>query len=206
VSGRRALARFLVTLAVAAAIGAALFAAGASMQGVALRRPSPASLVAIRAASWLLDHRLVDSVFRIGAGPAVHGRCLQAWFGGARGAVLHLDDGLVMLAVPPHRLESSGGTASERSLSPLVLLELGGCPRVLGRRLETLAQRREGLELIDGARPALRLALQGTRLTLRLEPKTHRPVGLDVAGRRVRGSSTIRFVRLTPGLKRRLLR
>jgi hypothetical protein len=94
----------------------------------------------------------------------------------------------------------SGGTHGERRLSPLVLLELAGCPRLLGHRLATLAQQRRGLELFGNE---LRLTLKGTRIVLGLEPATHRPRAISVVGR---GTSTIRFRPLTPAALRLALR
>jgi hypothetical protein len=125
---------------------------------------------------------------------------VQTWFDGRRGVLLRLSDGFRLLAVPPHTLRASGGTHGEQQLSPLVLLELGGCPRMLGHRLATLAQQRRGLELSGDE---LRLALKGTRIVLALEPRSRRPVGINVVGR---GTSTIRLRPLTPAALRLALR
>lgn len=200
-----------VTVAVAAAMVAGVIGAGVLVQRVALSEPSSAREAALRASIWLQRYRLVDSVFRIGSGRPVHGRCLQTWFvrhgRSRRATALRLDDGYALNAVLPHTLESSGGTAGEQALSPLVLLELGGCPRLLAQRLATLAQRLEGVTVTRGARrSALRFDLKGTRLTLHLDRKTYRPLAIDVVTPTVRGTSQIRFVRLTPALLRRVLR
>ena len=88
--------------------------------------------------------------------------------------MLRLDDGLVVLDVPPHTLTVSGGTAAERSVAPLVLLELGGCTRFLERRIETLAQQRRGLTLSNGT---LGFALKGTHVAMALDAKTALPDG-----------------------------
>jgi hypothetical protein len=199
-----------VTLAAAAATVAGLIGAGLLMQRVALTEPSSARQAALQAAIWLQRYRLVDSVFQIGSIRHVHGRCLQTWFvrdgQSRRATALRLDDGYALNAVLPHTLESSGGTASEQALSPLVLLELGGCPRVLAQRLATLAQRLQGVTLTKGPRrQALHFDLKGTRLTLHLDWKTYRPLAVDVATAILRGSSQIRFIRLTPALVRRVL-
>jgi len=196
--------RVWVTVGVAAAVVVAVVGAGFLVQRIALPTPPRASLVALRAATHLERHRLVDSTFTLG-GSTVHGRCVQDWFsiGGhrRRGAALRLDDGFVLLAVPPHTLSSSGGTAVQRAASPLVLMELGGCPRVLARRLETLAQQRRGLTL-RGSR--LFFSLKGTRVALTLAPSTGAPLGVSVASPGVRESGRIRFIRMTPGLRQRL--
>jgi hypothetical protein len=130
----------------------------------------------------------------------LHGSCVQTWFDGKRGALLRLSDGFQLLAVLPHTLRATGGTHGERQLSPIVLLELGGCPRLIGHRLATLAQQRRGLELIGNQ---LRLTLKGTRIVLDLEPSTRRPVAISVEGR---GASAIRLRPLTPKALRLALR
>jgi len=206
--GRTVRARVLgpewVTFGVAAAVVVAVVGAGILVQRVALPTPPQAALLALRAATHLERHRLVDSTFTLG-GSTVHGRCVQDWFsvGGhrRRGAALRLDNGFVLLAVPPHTLVSSGGTAAERAASPLVLMELGGCPRVLARRLETLAQQRRGLTLRGGR---LYFSLKGTRVALTLAPSTGAPLRVSVTSPAVRGSGRIRFIRMTPGLRKQL--
>lgn len=192
--------RVLVPALVACAVCAALLAAALAVQHVALREPAPESRVALKAAQWLQRYRLVESSVRLHGTPVLRGSCVQTWFDGKRGALLRLSDGFQLLAVPPHTLEARGGTHGEQRLSPLVLLELGGCPRLIGRRLATLAQQRHGLQLTGDQ---LRLTLKGTRLVLGLEPSTHRPVAVSVAGR---GTSTIRLRPLTPEALRLALR
>lgn len=195
---RRLLGPGWVTLGVAGALVAAVLGAGVLVQRVALPSPGSARLAAVRAATWLQRYRLVESTFSIAGGRTVHGRCLQDWFvaGGRRnrGAALRLDDGFVLLAVQPHTLVSSGGSAAERSLSPLVLLELGGCPRVLARRLDTLAQQHRGVTLVDHQ---LRFTLKATRITMFLEPRTGKPLGLKIVARGTSGTSRLRFAPVT---------
>jgi hypothetical protein len=201
-----------VTVVVAAALVAGVLGVGFLVQRVALREPSVAQLRGLHAADWLQHHRLVASAFSVDGGPARRGQCLQDWLTvGAhrrRGAVLRLEDGFVLVAAPPHTLVASGGTAAEQSLSPLVLLELGGCPRLLARRLGTVAQQHGDLVLSSRPREdTLTFALQGTRVTLVLRRGTSVPVGVEVAARSgMRGMSRIRFLRLTPELRRRFPR
>jgi hypothetical protein len=192
--------RTLVAVVVTCLACAALLGAGLGVQHVALREPAPETKVALKAAQWLQRYRLVESSVRLDGAPALRGSCVQTWFDGKRGALLKLSDGFQLLAVPPHTLQASGGTHGEQGLSPLVLLELGGCPRLLGHRLATLAQQRRGLELSGNE---LRLALKGTRIVLALEPSSRRPVGISVVGR---GTSTIRLRPLTPAALRLALR
>jgi hypothetical protein len=192
--------RTLIAVLVTCAACAALLGAGLGVQHVALREPAPESRVALKAAQWLQRYRLVESSVRLNGAPALRGSCVQTWFDGRRGALLKLSDGFQLLAVPPHTLQASGGTHGEQQLSPLVLLELGGCPRMLGHRLATLAQQRRGLALSGNE---LRLGLKGTRIVLALEPSSKRPVGISVVGR---GTSTIRLRPLTPAALRLALR
>ena len=77
---RRLLGPGWVTLGVAGALVAAVLGAGLLVQKAALPSPSPATLAAVRAATWLQRYRLVDSTFSIGGGRTVRGQCLQDWF------------------------------------------------------------------------------------------------------------------------------
>jgi hypothetical protein len=195
-----------VTLGVALAVVVVTLAAGFTIQRVALSEPSTATFSAIRTATWLSRYRLTASTFTVNGGPTVHGECLQDWFAPnghrLRGAVLRLDDGFVLLDVPPHTLTTTGGTAAERALDPLVLLELGGCTRLLQRRVETLAQQRQGLTA-SGNR--LGFALKGTRISMTLDAQKV-PVAIALTSRYARGSSSIRFERVTPAIRRRMSR
>lgn len=196
-----------VTFGVAGAVVTAVLGGGFLLQRAALNEPPHASDAALRAAAWLERYRLVDSTLSIDGGPTVNGRCLQDWFvtGGRRrrGAVLHLDDGLTVLAVPPHTLTTTGGTAAERATSPLVLLELAGCPRVLARRVQTLAQQRRGLTLQHGS---LGFHLKATRVTMALDPRSGAPTGIRIATRSTSGTSQIRFTTVTTRIRKQLLR
>ena len=193
-----------MTFAVAAALVGAVIGAGMLVQEASLPAAPPVALAAVRAAIHLERHRLVDSTFSLG-GSSVHGRCVQDWFGVGgrrrRGTVLRLDSGFVLLAVPPHTLVAQGGTSAQRAASPLVLMELGGCPHLLARRLETLAQERRGLTMRDGR---LLFSLKGTRVALTLAPSTGVPLAISVVTRHVRGTGRIRFIRMTPKLRRQL--
>jgi hypothetical protein len=193
-----------VTSGVAISVAAAALAAGFLVQRAALSEPSSATFDALRTATWMSRYRLVSSTFSVNGGPTMHGQCLQDWFapGGQRrrGAVLRLDDGLVVFAVQPHTLVVTGGTAVEHSIQPLVLLELGGCTRVLQRRIETLVQRRRGITVSGGR---LSFVLKGTRVTVSVDAAKV-PVGIAVASRRASGSSRIRFERVSPQVRRRL--
>lgn len=193
-----------VTVGVAAAVVAAVLGTGFIVQRAALSPPSPATLAALRAATWLERYRLVDSSITL-HGRVVHGRCLQDWVEVAgrrrRGAVLRLDDGYVLLAVPPHTLSATGGSLQTQAVSPLVLMELAGCSRVLARRMQTLAQEQRGLTYVHGR---LGFALKGTRVTLTLEGGTGRPLAIASIASTVRGESRLGFTPVTTRLLQRL--
>ncbi|HWX09016.1 MAG TPA: hypothetical protein VNY33_03470, partial [Gaiellaceae bacterium] len=70
----------LVTLLVAAAIGAAVFGVSWTVQAAALPAPERADLIAAHADSWLARYRFVESSFAVNGAPAIHGGCLQGWF------------------------------------------------------------------------------------------------------------------------------
>lgn len=195
----------MVTLGTAAVVVGAVLGMGFLVQRTTLNAPSQATLAAIRSATWLERYRLVDSTITLGSGRLLHGRCLQDWVVDAgrrrRGAVLRLDDGYVLLAVPPHTLTVRAGPPATRAMSPLVLMELAGCPRVLARRLQTLAQERHGLRLANGR---LSFGLKGTSVTLTLAPRTGAPVGVALVAATARGQSQIRFTPVTTRLRQLL--
>lgn len=195
-----------VTLGVAGALTAAVLGAGFAVQK-ALPTPPHASQTAIRAARWFERYRLVESTFTLGDGPTVHGTCLQDWFTleghRRRGAALRLDSGFVLLAVPPHTLEARGGTVVQSATPPLVLLELGGCPRVLARRLSTLAAQHRGLTQTGNT---LAFDLKGTRVRLTLDRRSGRPLALRVVTSAATGTSQIRFTAVTTQRRRELAR
>ena len=125
-----------MTLGAALSVAAAALAAGLLVQRVALSEPDSATFSALRAATWLSRYRLVDSTFSVNGGATVHGRCLQDWFVAdgrrRRGAVLRLDDGLVVLDVRPHTLTVAGGDGGRA---------LGRAPRApRARRLHARAR------------------------------------------------------------------
>ncbi|HLX21222.1 MAG TPA: hypothetical protein VKR23_13820 [Gaiellaceae bacterium] len=193
-----------ITAGVAATVVAAVLGAGFVVQRSVLPMPKEESLVALRAATWLQRHRLVESSFTVNGGATVTSSCLQDWFvvdgKRSRGALLRADDGYVLFAVPPHTLLARGAQGVESS-SPLVLLELAGCPRVLVRRLDTLAQERQGLTLANGR---LGFVLKGTHITLTLDTSSGAPTAVAVTSAKASGRARIRFVSLTPAVQRKL--
>ena len=205
-----------VTLAVAAAVAASCFGGAFFLQAALLLRPARGSAAALRAAMWFNRHRLVESSIQINR-HKTRGRCANSWFHvpgrrPASGTVFRLADGFTLLVVPPHRVETAGGTGSDQAISPLVDLELGGCSQLLARFLQADAQNRRILglrrEISRGSVVlALTVPIDATRLTLYLDPKNYRPVSLvAVTSRGFRGMSQIHFARLTTSVLRILER
>jgi hypothetical protein len=210
----RAVRSLGVTLVVAATIGGGVLAAAWSLQAAALPVPERADFVAARAAGWFLQYRLVESAFRVGTGPLIHGSCLQGWFptraGPQRGTVLRLDNGTSIVAVRPHHVDVVGAARPLSARRVLVDLELAGCPRIVGPRIAQQLQNgpRERTERAYAAgRPALalRVPTMVTRIVVYLAPKTIRPVAVAVRSGRLSGYSRIRLTPLTPALWRSLV-
>jgi hypothetical protein len=200
----------VVTLLVACAVGLATFVGGWAVQAASLPPPEKGDRVAARAVAWLLRYRLVESSFRIGRGPVLHGRCLEGWFPSAggrvdRGTLLRLDDGVSLVAVAPHDLEIDGAPDGEPHGLPLAQLELAGCSRVLAPLLGGLVQSGRSVRVAPAfaagrAALAVRIPTARTRIVLYLAPKTDRPIAVAVSGERYAGRGRIRLTRLTPGL------
>jgi hypothetical protein len=185
----------LVAATVVAVLGAATF----SLQAAGLRHAPQANEMAARAARWMLGYRLAVSSIRVD-GRMLAGRCYHGWYEGRherleRGSVLLLSDGGLVSYIEPNRFQM------DRSFTrtPLNALELAGCTHVLGPRIASLAQFDPNVRLrhewLDGRRVN---ALHFHHLTLLVARKTDRPVGVIMHGVK----SSIRLVRLTPGLAR----
>jgi hypothetical protein len=207
---------WVVTAAVAAVVAASCFGGAFFVEAALLPRPVRGTTAVLRAAIWFSGHRLVESSTEI-RGHETHGRCASSWFPvpgrrRAPGTVFRRGDGFTLLVVPPHRVKAAGGSSSDRLVSPLVHLELGGCSQLLARSLEADARNGRVLglrrESIGGAVVlALTVPIDATRLTLFLDPKNYRPVSLEaVTSRGFRGVSRIHFARLTTGVLRMLER
>jgi hypothetical protein len=178
-------------------------------------RPLRGTSAALDATAWFSRHRLVESTVQLG-GRALRTRCAESRFhvGGryAPGTVLRRADGFTLLVVPPHLVEMAGGTTVDRAASPVVDLELSGCSQLLARSLQADAQNRRilgfGREIVRGAAVlALTVPIDATRLTLYLDPRDYRPLALaTITSRGVRGTSRIRFGRLTTIALRRIER
>lgn len=202
-------------MAVAAAVGAACFGGTFILEAALIPRPPRGTDAALRAATWFNGHRLVVSSIRIGR-TETHGRCARTWFHvpGRRPApgTVFRRGGFTLLVVPPHVVETAGGTSSGSALSPLVELELGGCSQLLARSLRAAVQNRRILglrrERIRGSVVlALTVPIDASRLTLYLDAKNYRPVSLiAVTSRGSRGVSRIHFARLTTSVLRMLER
>ncbi len=167
-------------------------------------------MVAARAVSWLVDYRLVESTFRIGDGPPVHGRCLQFPLrdGGVdRGVILRLDNGISVIELRPQQLWVDGAPGGEPRGLPITQLELAGCSPILVSQIGRLIQSRSSVRVdrsFAAGRPALALRVPTSlnRIVVYLAPETYRPIAVTVTGHRFSGLARIRMTRLTPGLLR----
>jgi hypothetical protein len=184
---------------VAAAVVVTLGAATLSLQAAGLPRTPPANKMAARASKWMLGYRLAVSSVLVD-GKTIKGRCYHGWYETPherfdRGSVLRLSDGGLVSYIEPDRFQM------DRSFTktPLNALELAGCTDVLGPRIASLAQFDPNVRLrrawLDGRRVN---ALRFHHLTLLVARRTDRPVGVILHGVK----SSIRLVRLTPGLAR----
>jgi hypothetical protein len=182
------------------------------LQDALMPRPLRGTGAALRATTWFTHHRLVESSIQID-GRTTHARCAEGWFHlrgrpTASGSVLRLADGFTLLVVPPHSIEIVGGTRADRSVAPVVDLELGGCSKLFARSLQADAQNRRILgfrrETVRGtAVLALRVPIDATQVTLYLDPRDYRPLSLAlVTTRGHRGTSRIHFGRLTTAVLR----
>ncbi|HZC30129.1 MAG TPA: hypothetical protein VE261_01335 [Gaiellaceae bacterium] len=199
--------KHLVTLAGAIGVVVVLASAAFALQALALRPPPAGSFVGLRAAKWIERYRLVSSTIALDTSTRpVHATCVQQWFSEGRhrrlGAVMRLDDGFVLVDIPPHTLVATDGTAADHRAAPLALLELAGCPHLLARALENLSSALQVQETNGGR--AVRLRYHGTQLVVRLDAGSGKPVGIAVTSRRTSGTGRFRYFRLTPTLLRRL--
>jgi hypothetical protein len=178
---------------VAGLVATVVVAAGWTLQTVGLPRAGRGNIAAARASEWLLRYRFTESTLTL-RGRVERGRCFHGWFNDhghwKRGTLLVLDSGASIAAVGRHDLAVDGAW----SLAPLAALELAGCTNVLGPRLASLAVSDDDVHVgrsSASGRPVLTLHLD--RMTLLVNPRTKRPLGLELAGAR----STIQVSRLT---------
>jgi hypothetical protein len=202
----------LVTVLVAAAVGAAVLGAGWTVQAAALPAPDRADLIAARAAAWLSGYRFVESVFAVGGRRAVRARCLESWVpatGGGlqRGTVLHFGRTGTIVLPEQGVLQVLGIAHREPSALTVAQLELAGCPRRLSHMLEVYTQSIPDLHIkrvTVADRPAIGFALPlgSGRMEIYVTPRTYRPIALALTAGPYTGHSLIRLTQLTPALLR----
>ena len=198
-----------MTLLVAAAVGAAVLAAGFAVQAAALPAPHRGALVLARAASWLNRYRFVESAFTVEGHRTVRGRCLEGWFpaGGTelrRGTVLHFGRTGTIASLDGRPLQIAGIAPNARLA--VLRLELAGCPRLLGPAIASFAQSLPDVRVervTVAGRPAIGFALplQHGRLEVYVTPLTNKPIALHLTNRFLDGRSLIRLAPLTPALR-----
>jgi hypothetical protein len=211
-----------VSVVVALAICGAALGVGWAAQARVLPRSPRASHVAADAASWLLRHRVVEASFRVDGGRSERSLCLHSWFPRTDGTVAR---GALVLLGSGRRIADNGGSvrvAGFRGARPEylpLLLELAGCPSVLGARAATAATD-GGIEIaraFAAGRPVLTLRLPAEsdrigprtrvadRVTLYVAVRTYRPLAVSVSLGTIRGVARIRALRATPGLLARFV-
>jgi hypothetical protein len=193
---RRA-APFTHAVALAAVLAGAAFVA----EALVLPRPTSAQLLAVQADRWLVRHRVVQSVQRFGGGRHVRTTCVETWFGPDRqipgrhpGALLVTSEGGPLIAVRREvyrALHLGRYLADDDAPAALVRFQLAGCTWLLGVALSTVLENRLPLRFarttIDG-QPALRFGFgrSGKRVDLFVDPKTYRPLAVQVGAARSR--------------------
>jgi hypothetical protein len=202
----------LVTLLVAAAVGAAVLGAAWAVQAAALPAPDRADLIVARAAQWLSRYRFVESVFAVGGRRAVRARCLQSWVPATRGrtqrgAVLHFGRTGTIVAPEGGARRVLGVAHGEASPLAVAQLELAGCPRLLSHVIEAYTQSLPDIRIrrsTVAGRPAIGfgLPLERGRMEIYVTPRTYRPIALSLAAGRYSGHSLIHLMQLTPVLLR----
>jgi hypothetical protein len=202
----------LVTLLVAAAVGAAVLGAGWTVQAAALPAPDRADLIVARAAAWLSGYRFVESVFAVGGHRAVRGRCLQSWIPAGRagaqpGTVLHFGRTGTIVAPDGGTVQVLGVVHGEPSSLVAAQLELAGCPRRLGHLIEAYTQslpdvRIKRITVADRPAIGFGLPLERGRMEIYVTPRTYRPIALSLTAGRYTGHSLLRLTQLTPALLR----
>jgi hypothetical protein len=202
----------LVTLLVAATVGAAVLGAGWTVQAAALPAPDRADLIVARAAGWLSGYRYVESVFAVGGRRAVRAQCLQTWVpanGGGlqRGTVLHFGRTGTIVVPDGGVLQIRGVAHGEPSPLAVAQLQLAGCPSRLGHMIEAFTQSLPDVHIkrvTVADRPAIgfTLPLGSSRMEIYVTPRTYRPIALSLTTGRYTGHSLIRLTQLTPALQR----
>ena len=196
--------RVLLTIAVACAVAAGATTAGWGLQAAILPPPAQSARVAANAVSWLLRSGLVESAYRIGSGPVVHGDCLQGWpsarprRSSSQAAILVLDTGGTLVYLRPG-LRVFGAGGDEPSPLPLVQLELGGCVNVVAPRIAQVIQTTHVRveRSFAAGHPALAILVPTrlTRLTVYVTPRTFKPFAIGVGSPRYSGLSRIWLIR-----------
>ena len=165
----------------AAIVAAGVAAGGFGLLQVALPRAGSGDVAAAKAARGLSHYH--EAVGEISVGRRnVRATCYHGWIDGLggrdrRGTLLQLSNGATIRDIPPHTLVSQGPVVTHRLVA---LLQAAGCTKVLGDRLAELAQFDGGVGARhvhvngDGA-----LAIRFPRLTVLVDARTGRPLGVD---------------------------
>jgi hypothetical protein len=205
-----------VSVVIALSITGAALGTGWGVQAGVLPRSPRVDHVTADAAAWLLRYRIVAASLRID-GHRESSLCLHSWFRRndgtlARGSLVVLGDGTRIADSGHHVTVIEPGDS--RALHLPLVLELAGCPSVLGARTATAAVN-GGIGISRGfaaGRPALALRLPARtdrlgprrhlsdRATLYVSLRTYRPLAVSASLGALRGVARLRLVRATPSL------
>ena len=192
------------------AVGVTAVVCGLSfgIQAATFKEPTKGQLMAATVSRWFLEYRYVTAVMRIHRHGVLRSQCIQGWYPvpkkkwAQRGAAVLLSNGKKLLAIgsPPVIVEGRGSDVSDL---PRAELELAGCARVMVTRLAAVLVKDQPVTVRDAKFHGrgvleLRLPTHPTKISLLVEPKGRKPVGVIVRGRGgVRGTSEIRLQKLT---------
>jgi len=178
-------------LAIAAALAAAVVLGGFGLERIGLPRAGKGNEAAAKAAEWLLRYRLTSSSFDAG-GRVLRGHCLHGWFDGPNGRDEHGTE----LVLGGLTADGRNGLAVAARGPTLAVLELAGCPDVLGPKVASYAIAGTVSRALVGNVLALGLG----RMRLLVAAHSDRPLGVALGDVR----STLRLTPMTPALARRL--
>jgi hypothetical protein len=179
----------LRTILVAAACLAAVVTLGFSLQAEALGRPDRARLALVQTLHRLTEYHYSQATLELD-GRRYSASCVDHWRTRTRVADVVVDGRRVLPEVD-NRLRRTGLVAEGQ-------FDLAGCPRPLGIWLATELVENAAVRLVaaraDGTRVIeLRLPSARPPLDLYVALRTHLPVELTLAGRRLRGTSDVSY-------------
>lgn len=206
-----------VTVVVALAACGAALAGGWGVQTALLPRAEHGDRIAADASALLLRYRVTASSITVG-GRREEGLCLHAWFPRrngtlGRGTLLLLENG-DRIAADEGGVEVEGPRRLEPRSLRVLLLELAGCPGVVGGRTAAAAisggvrvtrafaggQPALGLQLPTQVDRLRRHRLVRDQLTLYVSPRTYHPLAVAASLGSLEGVARVHLLKATPAL------